>query len=240
MPRRNIVSVRFWLPHLAAVLVLIACTRLALWQLDRADEKQTLMDQWETAPALSLSTLDTQAGERFTRVTGRGHFDPDRHILLDNQIRNNHPGVHVFTPFYPDGSDAIIMVNRGWQPWQRRSGQWPQFDTPEGLIEISGRLNQPPRVAVRLGQADALNPDQWPNLMTYFDLDRIEEVFGDGLVPNVVLLDPEHPDHFTADPWQLINMGPEKHRGYAFQWASIGTVVLLIWLVLSVRTFRRS
>lgn len=227
------------LPHLAAALALIACAQLALWQLDRAEEKSGLIEHWETAPVLELGALDEGQPPLYSELAGAGRFDPGRQILLDNQVRNNHPGVHVFTPFQPEGSERIVLVNRGWQPWLRRSGEWPQYETPDGLIELSGRLSEPPRVGFQLGEAEALDPGQWPNLMTYFDLDRIRAVLGPNVVEGVLLLDPEHPAHLTGDAWRMINMGPEKHRGYAFQWASIGLAIFIIWLVLTVRSLRR-
>ncbi|MFU8833138.1 MAG: SURF1 family protein [Wenzhouxiangella sp.] len=232
-------SIRFWLPHLAALLVIAGSIHLAGWQVERAAEKEYLMSQWEEAPALSLNDLGAEPRPRYSLVAGSGHFYADRHVLLDNQIRNNHPGVHVFTPFRPQGSNQIILVNRGWQPWDRRAARMPDLDTPEHLVQIEGRLNEPPRVGLQIGQAQALDPDNWPNLMTYFDMDRIRDAFDDSVIDQVLLLDPQHPAHLTGDEWRLINMGPERHRGYAFQWASIAIAVFLIWLILTIRSFRR-
>lgn len=231
--------VRKWLPHLAAILVMLGCAHLALWQLDRAGEKQALLEHWETAPAMPLSRLDEVGPEPYTSVAGPGTFDPHRHVLLDNQVRAKHAGVHVFTPFYPDSANRVILVNRGWQPFERRSGQWPEFDTPRETVELSGRLSPPPRVGVQIGRADPLEPDQWPNLMTYFDLEHLEAVFGDELLEAVVLLDNEHPAHLSGDPWRPVNMSPERHRGYAFQWASIGLVVFGIWIILTIKSMRK-
>jgi len=228
--------VRMWLPHLAAILVLIGCARLALWQLDRAEEKQALVDQWQSAPA---SLLTEEALESYTPVTGTGRFDPTRHVLLDNQIRNNHPGVHVFTPFHPEDTDWIILVNRGWQPFDRRSGQWPEFETDSQRLELSGRISPPPRVGVQIGRAESLDPENWPNLMTYFDLEHLREAFGPNLADHVILLDVDHPAHLSGDDWRPVTMGPERHRGYAFQWASIGFVVFLIWIILTARALRK-
>ena len=241
MTRRSpFALLRTSLPHLAAVVVLIGCARLSLWQLDRAEEKAELIRQWDSAATLELSAL--QAGEMptYSEVAGRGHFDPERHIFLDHQVRTNHPGVHVFTPFMPEGSEQIILVNRGWQPWIRRSGHWPAFETPIEAVTIRGRISDAPRVGVQIGRAQPLDPEQWPNLMTYFDIERIRDVMGPEASSQVLLLDPEHSAHLTGDEWRLINMGPDKHRGYAFQWASIGLAVFLIWLILSLRSFRRS
>ncbi len=231
--------IRFSLPHLVALVVVLACLRLAFWQLDRAEEKEDLAGQWQDAPALDIASLNDETATMYARVDGRGMFDPERHILLDNQIRNNHPGVHVFSLFRPLDGGPLLMVNRGWQPWQRRSGEWPAFDTPSEPVALRGRLSPPPRVGLQLGEAQALDAAQWPNLTTYFDLERVREVFGPEVFEQVILLDPDHPQHLSGDEWQTMVMGPEQHRGYAFQWFSIAAAVFVIWAFLTYRQFRR-
>lgn len=224
------------IPHLAAALVLVLSVRLALWQVERAGEKQLLLDQWASAPAGTLSEFADL--DHFARALGPGRFDPERHVLLDNQVRLNHPGVHVFTPFRLDNGQ-LIMVNRGWQPWDRRSGAFPRFETPAGTVHIEGRVSEPPRVGFRLGAPLPLDPESWPNLMTYYETDLIAAALGQELADRVLLLDPEHPAHLSGDAWPTVNIGPERHIGYAVQWASIGTAVLLIWIVLTFRSIRR-
>ncbi len=226
------------LPHLAAFVAVVLCARLALWQFDRAEEKQALLDQWDNAEAAQIS--GEHLPELFAPVQARGRLDPERHVLLDNQTRNNHPGVHVFTPFRPEGSDLVFMVNRGWQPWNRREGELPSVNTPEGTLTISARFSDIPRVGLQLGQTSPLDGEHWPNLMTYYDTQRIREVLGPEVVDGVLLLDPEHDAHFTGDPWPTVNIGPERHQGYAFQWISIGLAIITIWLVLTIRGLRKS
>lgn len=228
------------IPHLAAILAIALCVRLAFWQLDRAEEKASLLSQWETAAAVSLTDDNDNALPRYTRVSASGRFDPDRHIFLDNQIRNNHTGVHVFSLFEPADSDRLYLVNRGWQPWQRNSGRWPEFDTPATDIVLTGRINEPPRPGVRLGQAEPLDVENWPNLMTYLELDLVENALDRPVAEQIILLDPDHPAHLSGDPWALISMGPERHRGYAFQWASIAIALVVIWSILTLKNlFKR-
>jgi surfeit locus 1 family protein len=225
-------------PHLAAVVVIALCAKLALWQLDRAAEKDAMLADWEDAPAMALHDDETVLPGRYARITAEGEFDTRRHVLLDNQLRNMHPGVHVFTPFRPRGSERVWMVNRGWQPMPQRDSM-PEFDTPGGAIQVSGRLSDPPRVGLEIGRAAELDAGQWPNLMTYFDLDRIRDVLGDEVEGAVILLDPDHPAHLSGDDWQPVTFGPERHRAYAFQWFTLAAVVLIIWLTLTFRSFRR-
>lgn len=227
------------LPHLAAFVVIALCVRLALWQSDRGQFKQDLLDDWADAPAVELDG-SPQMPDRYARVRAQGQFDADRQILLDNQVRNMHSGVHVFTPFTPQGSSRIWLVNRGWQPFDRRSGHPPEYSTSAEPLVITGRTSDPPRVGLQIGSADALDAENWPNLMTYFDLDRIRDALGEEVAPQVILLDPDHPSHLTGDEWRPVTFGPDRHRAYAFQWSAIALAVFLIWLILTVRSLRSS
>lgn len=226
------------IPHLAALCLVLVCFELAGWQQDRAAEKARLIEQWDQALDLSSNApVNLNSAPLFSKITLEGELDQTRHVLLDNQTRNNHPGVHVLVPFYPAQSEHIILVNRGWQPWLRHSGEWPKYETPEGLITIQGRLSDPPKVGFQLGEVPPLNDQAWPNLMTYFDLSRIQEAFGPDVVSRIILLDPTSPHHLSKDPWPSVNMTPERHQAYAFQWLAIALAIGLIWASLSYRFY---
>lgn len=231
------------LPHLAALLVILACTRLAFWQLERAEEKTQLMDQWANTEQINLnewlSTQPFDALPMYSQVELLGQFDGQRHIMLDNQIRHHHAGVHVFTPFAVEGHALMVLVNRGWQPWQRRAADWPDFETSDQTLRLSGRLSPPPRPGVKLGSQPPLHPAQWPQLMTYLELPLVERALPQALATSVLLLDVSSPHHLSGDEWQMVIMGPERHRAYAFQWFVIATAVALIWLGLTVRRWQR-
>lgn len=227
------------IPHIVAFVVIALCVNLALWQADRATEKEALLSDWDDAASISLTTAEIGELERYARISAQGVFDRERQVLLDNQVRNMRAGVHVFTPFQPVGSDRIWMVNRGWQPMPQR-GVFPEFNTPAGMNDIVGRLSDPPRVGIQIGSAESLDPDNWPNLMTYFELEQIREVFGPDLQDQVILLDPDHPAHLSGDEWQPVIFGPERHRAYAFQWTTIAIAVLIIWVTLTIRSYRRT
>ncbi len=227
-------------PHLVAGGLILACIQLAFWQQDRADEKATLLSQWENAPILETqSPTELAKAPMFSEVRVTGDWEPTRHILLDNQTRQNHPGVHVFVPFRLAQSKTIYFVNRGWQPWYRTADQWPEYETPKGTQTIQGRLSAPPRVGLQIGEAAPLDPDDWPNLMTYFDIGRIQAVFGPDVAERIILLEPSEPTHLSGDPWPSVNMGPDRHLAYAFQWFAIALAILVIWIALTYRFYRK-
>lgn len=228
------------IPHLVAGGLILVCIQLAFWQQERAAEKASLLSQWETAPILETpSPTELAQAPLFAEVRLTGHWEPTRHILLDNQTRQNHPGVHVFVPFRLAESQMIYMVNRGWQPWYRVTDEWPEYDTPEGEQTIQGRLSAPPRVGLQIGEASPLDPNEWPNLMTYFDTHRIQAVFGPDVAERVILLEPTELAHLSGDPWPSVNMVPDRHLAYAFQWFAIALAILVIWIALTYRFYRK-
>jgi len=87
-------------PSMVATLVLflLACLFMMLgsWQQKRASEKAAMELQHRIALPLSLEKAMTQAS-RFSSVDVSGHYDVNRHILLDNQIWQGRAGVYVFT-----------------------------------------------------------------------------------------------------------------------------------------------
>lgn len=227
------------LPHLAAAGVIGLCLQLAGWQFERADYKRDLIDRWTQAPALPLETAARQEPDGPVQIDARGRFDNQRLVLLDNQVRAGWAGVHVFTPFRPEGQDRTWLVNRGWHELGDRSGSLPEIETPQGTVSITGRLADPPRVGRQLGEVRALDPDDWPQLVTYLDLERVENALETELAERVILLDPAHPAHLTGDNWQPVVFGPDRHRAYAWQWLTMAVVVFLIWIFLTWRSIRK-
>ena len=228
------------LPHLAAVLVIALCGRLALWQFDRAEEKRALLADWAQAPAVSLDAATEESPVRFERIQARGRFDGDRQILLDNQIRQGRTGVHVFTPFLPADGGPAWLVNRGWHALEDRRAALPAVPAPDGQVSLRGRLAPPPRVGLQLGEARALSGTDWPVLVTYLDLSRVASALHRPLAERVILLDPGHSAHLTGDDWQPVNFGPDRHLAYAWQWITMAVVVFLIWVTLTWRHLRRA
>ncbi|HLR87520.1 MAG TPA: SURF1 family protein [Wenzhouxiangella sp.] len=226
------------LPHIAAIAVIVVCFMLAGWQFDRADEKRALLRHWDNAPAAGLEQAEDHFSP-YAKIHARGRFDARQQILLDNQVRNGQAGVHVFTPFVPAGQSRIWLVNRGWHALPSRHSSLPHIDAPQGDVEIFGRLTKPPRAGLQLGEIPPLDTRQWPNLMTWLDMDVVARALGRNLAAHVVLLDPDHPAHLTGDAWQPITFTPERHLAYAWQWITMAVVVFLIWAGLSWKRFAK-
>lgn len=224
-------------PSLGLSVVLLALglvfLRLGLWQLDRKAEKEALFERFESAPELLLAdALDRD--ETFARVSALGRLDPERHLLLDNRIWKGRAGVHVLTPLTL-GDGRTLLVNRGWLPLPADRRSLPAFSTDGSEQTIQGRLAPLPEQGLRLGDADVLVADDWPQLVTYLDLETAAGALGRPLLPWIVQLDAEDPNGFEGRDWQPAVMGPETHGAYAVQWLALLATAVVIWILLGLR-----
>lgn len=218
---------------LVLLVLLLIFLRLGWWQLERKEEKHQLFEAFAAAPLLQIEeALDR--GEKFARIEARGHYDPERSVLLDNKIHNGRAGVHVLTPFrLEDGT--WLLVNRGWLPIPPDRRSLPEVVTDGDSRTISGILNQPSTGGQRIGDADILVSDQWPQLITYFELVSINEALGIELEPWIVQLDAGDQTGFEGRQWKAAVMEPKMHGAYALQWFALAAAALVIWIVLGIR-----
>jgi len=217
------------------VLFLLACLFMVLgsWQQKRALEKAELEQQHRVALPLSLEKAMAQ-DSRFSPVTVTGHYDTQRHILLDNQIWQGRAGVYVFTPFYTTG-EVSILVNRGWLPLAPDRKTMPAIPTPEHEIVLKGLLNTLPVPGRVLGSADELKQEQWPQLVTYLNLADISESLDTPLENWVIQLSKSEMDGFDGREWKPVFLSSKRHKGYAFQWFALVAACVVMWVYLGFR-----
>ena len=202
---------------------------LGMWQTKRAAEKEQTEIQHQTASTVSFKTALAR-DERFARIDVSGHYDPVRHILLDNQVWKGRVGVHVFTPFYTTDGTAIL-VNRGWLPLTANRQTLPDIPTPQQETVLRGMLNTLPVPGRILGQADKMNQNQWPQLVTYLNLENISESLDVSLENRIIQLSQSEQAGFEGRDWKPVFLTSRKHRGYAFQWLALATISIVLWII---------
>ncbi len=120
-----------WTASLAVAFLLPLFTALGVWQLHRAEEKEALMEQRERQTSEPVFSADgpvwASDENRYRRVELKGEFDAAHQFLLDNQIFNQQPGYQVLTPLRIEGSDAAVLVNRGWVPMGKNRSRLPEI-----------------------------------------------------------------------------------------------------------------
>ena len=103
-----------------ALLLTLTMLRLGVWQLDRASEKQVVLDQQRHVASQAAQDLDTllESSEeyskfRFRAVVATGQFVKDSVFFLDNQVVDQRVGVDVFALFETTLGRSIVM-RLGW------------------------------------------------------------------------------------------------------------------------------
>lgn len=219
------------------LLLTVLFLTLGTWQSKRALVKETTEQQHQQATTLSLDNA-ISLGSRFARIEVTGHYDPDRHILLDNQIWRGQSGVYVFTPFYTDDGKAIL-VNRGWLPLAPDRKTMPDMPTPDHQTILRGMLNILPVPGRVLGDADQLSKDDWPQLVTYLKLADISESLEIQLEKWIIQLSKSEQAGFEGRDWKPVFMSSSRHRGYAFQWFALASTSIIMWLIIGFKKTNR-
>lgn len=189
-----------------------------------------------------------------------GRFADAPAVLLDNQQRDGRAGVRVYRAFLArpgrpattadagaeaGGAGIPLLVELGWLPLPP-DRRLPEVPRPEGEQVLAGLLAAPPSTGLALGPA-AVAGEGGRLLATRLDPAALDAALDlpAALPPRVLRLDPAVPAAalggvaYARDLDLLPNtLPPEKHRGYAFQWAALASAVLVIALVLGLR--RRS
>ena len=227
-----------WFALALVVLGVAAFSTLGFWQLRRAADKELLLAAFAGAATRAPLTLDaarrSAAGPGHPRVRVRGTFDPVRGYVLDDQVRDGRRGTMLYAVFEPAGSEAALLVNRGFMP-RTAAGERPGVPPlATGEQELVGVYAPPPGSGLRLGGNPLPAQVQWPKLTIYIDLDEIGADLGRSVGDRVLLLDADPASGFMRE-WAPQVLPPERHRGYALQWFSFALAALVIFIVLHWR-----
>jgi surfeit locus 1 family protein len=232
-------------PTLVATILTIVSvavfTRLGIWQLSRASEKQALQARYSAGQrsVLELTPESARSVSRYQRVRARGHYDGSRQILLDNMpSAMGQPGYRVVTPFELEPG-TWILVDRGWHRMGKTRAELPDVTVPDTPRTITGQMDALPKPGVRLGNA-ATDAQTWPRVMNFPEHAALAAALDRNVLPGLVLLDPDQPDGYER-VWRAraeTSMDPQQHYGYAVQWFAFAIVAVVLYVVFGLRRGR--
>jgi surfeit locus 1 family protein len=199
------------------LLIAALCVRLGSWQVARLSERRAVNQAALAArakPALDLGVDAARTAEELTDrwVEARGVYDREHEIVLRGQAFQGAPGVYVVTPLRLAGSEAAVLVLRGFVP------------APDAVRADVASLVEPGRVRVR-GLATPVasgagRPLEHTGQTTWarLDLDALRERMPYPLLPVLVRQtpDPSLPRLPRRLPPPELDDGP--HLSYAIQW----------------------
>ena len=207
---------------------------LALWQAQRALDKQALQAEIERLRAMPALDWPTAAPPQpYRRVQARGRLLAEAEILLDNRVHQGRAGYHVITPLEVAGHDRLLLVNRGWVPLGRDRSERPETPAPAGQVLLSGVLAQPAGRPFGLSADKAReysSGDVWP----YLDRALLADRLGRPVSELELRLDPDNEAGFVRD-WPRVDTKVGMHVGYALQWLAFGLIVLATYVYVSTR-----
>jgi surfeit locus 1 family protein len=206
--------------------------RLGIWQLDRLAQRRAFNSSLNTRMAqppiaLALATPDPDALE-YRRVEVRGTYDSAQEIVLRNREQDGVPGVHVLTPLRISGSQAAVLVDRGWLPREQADpAARKAFAAPAGEVLVSGIAR---RSQENIGgpQDPPLGPDR-PRLDAWFrvNITSIQQQTGYPLLPIFIEQQPAPGDPALPRPIATVDLGEGPHMGYAVQWFAFALILLV-------------
>ncbi len=226
-------------PTLVTLLLLPVLLGLGFWQLDRAEQKQELLETYDEhgsdAPIQLRARLKSTTGLRYRKATVTGRYDGAHQFLLDNRVYQGRAGYQVLTPLRIDGTDYAVLVNRGWTPQGKTRQDLPALPAPDKteLINVRGILYLPPEKVFALGEGED-RAYGWPKVLQKIEFTLHQQQLGYELLPVTVWLDPEQAHGFVRE-WKPLVFGPERHIGYAFQWFSLAFALGVIYILVNTR-----
>jgi surfeit locus 1 family protein len=232
----------------AIPIVFISMLALGFWQLSRLQERRAqnalILSRTEQLPVALETLLSTSDWSElnYRTVTVRGVFDATQEIFWKNQAYNGAPGFHVITPLRISGTEAVVLVDRGWVPYgDGETRREPAYAPPTVEVVLTGQMRVPAVRSAALSPQDRLPTDGSP-LTAWFWLDTrvIQAQMPYALLPVILHQTPEAgpATRFPiADLSLQLDDGP--HLSYAVQWFSFATIALVGPLIYWWNTKRR-
>ncbi len=221
---------RFGLLTFSAVLAIVVTLMLGRWQLSRADQKEAIQStverQGELPPLVgqAVFSFGDPSALLQRRVLLQGQWLADKTIFLDNRPMMGRPGLYVVTPMKLEGSQAVVLVQRGWVPrnFMDRT-QVPAIRTPGGMVAIEGRIAPQPGKLYEFSTVETGRIRQNLDLASF-------SVEIDVPLPGwtVQQLGPESDGLLRQ--WPVMSTGVEKHYGYAFQWFALSALIAILYV----------
>ena len=215
---------------LPTLLVLIA---LGLWQLERLAWKLDVIGQREAAliaPARDLGANPERLDLDFARVRIVGRFLHQHEIHLVAPPRRGRLGYHILTPMIRDRATALVLVDRGWVPRDRKQAASRLEGSPDGPVVISGIARQP-------GRPGWFTPDNEPdrNIWYWRDIQAIEAQRGIDLLPIIVEADgaPNRGGYPIGGQTRIVL--PNNHLGYAITWFGLAVGLVAVYIAFHWR-----
>ncbi len=222
------------------LLLALGFAALSNWQFGRGEQKQAWLAQADAARtarprALQDAAQDSSLIGLAVAVEGKIELRSQPRLLLDNQQRDGRVGLREYAlARVSAGEGPWLLTDLGWMP-MAADRRLPELEALPSDLDARGLLTDVPGQGLRLAPNPVAQGDVV--LLNYLDVVELSQQTGLQILPRLLRLDPEMPIGHTRDLDVLPNtLPPEKHRGYALQWAGLSVAALVITLLLFFRS----
>jgi surfeit locus 1 family protein len=134
----------FW-PTVISLPALLVLLGLGTWQMNRLAWKETLIrafaERVSAEPLTMAPAGQAIADIEYRRVRLSGRYLNDREMFLAGRTFNGRGGWAVLTPFQTDDG-ALVIVDRGWVPLDRKERQTRPQSLIEGPTTVDGIIRR--------------------------------------------------------------------------------------------------
>lgn len=216
LPTPTLPAKRGYARLLLVMLLVLTCLGMARLQLWRAETRGERFEREQAAR--SATPINLSASQRVHEnlldkaAIARGRWLPGQTLFLDNKIHHGRAGYHVLTPLRLSGSNAVVLVNRGWMPGPRLRSDVPSVATPTGEIEVAGLTHS---FEIRTFELK----DTLPQGSIWQHVREADYLRTSGLdaLPVILLQTGADSDGLVRD-WASPENPAYKHYGYATMW----------------------
>ena len=224
------VRLKLGLITVSAAVAIVATLMLGRWQLHRAEQKEAIQSRLERQGKLPplegqiVISLNEPGALMQRKVFVRGRWLTDITIFLDNRPMGGQQGLYVVTPFELEGSQTVVLVQRGWVPrnFMDRS-LVPVIRTPGGTVAIEGRIVPPPGKLYEFAVAES------GHIRQNLDIKSFSAEIGVPLQLWTIQQLGTASDGLSRQ-WPVVSAGIEKHYGYAFQWFALSALIAILYV----------
>lgn len=223
-------SLRGWLIAVAALAGIALTLALGQWQWGRAQQRlawQASVQARQAAapvPAAELVRSDASPDLLHRRVELRGQWLARHTVYLDNRQMQGRPGFYVVTPLQLAGSDAVVLVQRGWVPRDfTQRERLPPVLTPAGEVTVRGRIAPPPAKLY-----DFAGTSEGP-IRQNLDLAAFRTETGLPLTEFSVQQTGAASEGLLRE-WPEVASAADKNIGYAVQWWALSVLIFILYV----------
>ncbi|MGW2545061.1 SURF1 family cytochrome oxidase biogenesis protein [Kitasatospora sp. NPDC001574] len=225
---RFLLSRRWLITLLVAVLLIPTTIRLGFWQLHRHEarvDRNELIARALTDRPVPYETLSAEPGFAVPKgltwraVTTTGQYDPEHEFVVRKRTDSSGDkiGYFVITPLVLDGGRGTVLVNRGWVASGTSAVTYPDVPAaPSGQVTLTGRLRADEAAGNGLKDRAGL-PDRQFNLISSTQQARETgaALLGGYLELTATVPAPADEPELLPEP-NHSDIGP--HMAYAIQW----------------------